>query len=577
MSWEKVGSGRSKGRKNRKDINDTETKIRSFLETFKTKPCNKTDEYHDFRLCEHYHLSQDDRRRNPYKTYYRPDDDTCLNTVETMYHPIIFRTKLCRNGSSCIFGRMCSRAHSKKELRDRTKATTAYEKDSFQPVLQGQTLASSMNMSLFSSRTIDFTAQAVETWRELHISPTKVSMKIPEHLWFVVNRSNKLFYLIQEAAFENCLGTVSREFVNKLVIRAIDHDGIRSSVKNLLAEPSNFFATRTMTYGERVISSLRKLEIGEISTSKDLLIQFVSDEKLRMTAICTKGGAANDAKVLLNNQIAKLEFWIKQEKYNDFYTCGCCYGDHFNMDQGIICENGHFYCSSGEEDNGTCFSLLVMSQILQLSSRKDHSLLCPECSVPFEKKAVASNLTNEDFDKYEQAIVDAKVTEKADEMNCEFDERLKSAVAEVMAVHNNAESKLLFEARGLALQARNTVLNLRCPHCQAVYFDFSGCMAIDCGFCQKSFCGYCHQATQTSRGAHEHVRNCLLNETATGSYYATAEQIEDAQKRYRTREMKKFLRTHKKDLQNAIVIELEKDLKDLDIRKEALFELGNLM
>ena len=68
-----------------------------------------------------------------------------------------------------------------------------------------------------------------------------------------------------------------------------------------------------------------------------------------------------------------------------------------------------------------------------------------------------------------------------------------------------------------------------------------------------------------------------MNETANGSYYATAEQIKDAQKRYRTREIKKFLRKHKKNLQNAIVIELERDLQDLGIHQEALFELGNLM
>ena len=68
-----------------------------------------------------------------------------------------------------------------------------------------------------------------------------------------------------------------------------------------------------------------------------------------------------------------------------------------------------------------------------------------------------------------------------------------------------------------------------------------------------------------------------MNETDDGSYYANTEQIQDAQKRYRTREIKSFLRQYKKNLQNAIVIELKKDLKDLGIKQEALFELGNLM
>lgn len=161
--------------------------------------------------------------------------------------------------------------------------------------------------------------------------------------------------------------------------------------------------------------------------------------------------------------------------------------------------------------------------------------------------------------------------------NDKFNERLQSAVAEVLNAYGNAESRLLVQAKNLAREARDTVLNLTCPHCKAVYFDFSGCMAIQCKRCGGIFCAYCHQKTATSAGAHKHVRDCLLNETATGSYYATPEQIEDAQKRYRTREIKNFLRNHKKNLQNAIVIELKKDLKDLDIKQEALFELGNLM
>jgi hypothetical protein len=68
-----------------------------------------------------------------------------------------------------------------------------------------------------------------------------------------------------------------------------------------------------------------------------------------------------------------------------------------------------------------------------------------------------------------------------------------------------------------------------------------------------------------------------MNETAGAGYFATPEQVRDAQKRYRTREIKRFLQRFKKDLQNEIVIELQRDLADLSIRQEALFELGNLM
>ena len=77
-------------------------------------------------------------------------------------------------------------------------------------------------------------------------------------------------------------------------------------------------------------------------------------------------------------------------------------------------------------------------------------------------------------------------------------------------------------------------------------------------------------------GAHAHVRQCLVNETNNGSYYATEDQIITAQRKHRTRELKKFLQPLKKDVQNATVLELERDLKDHGIEKAALFEFGNL-
>ena len=575
MSWNRVGSKRS-GRRSgsnfglgKEDTLETNSQIRLLLETHKTKPCDKSDIFHDARLCKMYHPHLDDQRRNPYRTYYSPDDGTCLNKIEIMYHPIVFRTALCQSGSKCIFGKKCARAHSEKQLRDRIEATDAYYDEHFQPVRQKQSIASSLDLSLLSRGRSNFSDLAKKAWKEKRISPTTILMKIEEHLWFAVNRSNELFYRIQEAAFEEGLGAVNRDTVNnEFKIRGIGHNGIMARINSLLDEPSPYFASRIMNYSERINTRIRASKIDETSKAKNLYIQFMSDGKLRITGVRRKGQGVDSAKVALENEIAKLDFWIKQEKYDDFYSCGCCY-ELFNMDQGITCENGHFYCSSGEEESEQCFATLAKSQFLQLSTRQDHSLLCPICSAPYGKKAVASNLSSEVFDQYQGAIVDAKVSKKADEMNNRFNERLQSAVAEVLDTYGNAELRLLKEAKTLADEARNTVLNLRCPHCQSVYFDFTGCMAIQCERCKGQ--------SPTGRGAHEHVRQCLFNETDDGNYYANAQQIRDAQKRYRTREIKKFLRKHKKNVQNAIVIELRDDLTDLDIKQEALFELGNLM
>jgi hypothetical protein len=67
-----------------------------------------------------------------------------------------------------------------------------------------------------------------------------------------------------------------------------------------------------------------------------------------------------------------------------------------------------------------------------------------------------------------------------------------------------------------------------------------------------------------------------MNTTPDGSFYADEERVKEAQRQYRTRELKKYVRHFKKDKQNAIVIELTQDLQDVDVRPEALFEVGNL-
>ncbi len=574
MSWQKVGSNRGNRRngKSAKRESGNDSKIRLLLETHKTVPCDN-HAFHDARLCDKYHEHLDDRRRNPYQTFYSPDEETCLNQYEIIYHPIVFRTAMCQKSSHCIFGKTCARAHSYEQLRDRNKVTQDYYNETFQPQRRKYSLATHLHQSLKQRVKPNFLLLAQEAWKEKRVSPSKTFMTIPQHLWFAVSRSNELFHHIQTAAFEEGLGTVQLGTAYELSIRGIDPSCIVARINSLLNAPSPYFATRILSYSERIITSLKGLKKGEISQSRDLHIEFLSDGELRMTGVKTRKHEVND---LLNNEVAKLDFWIKQEKYDDFVSCGCCFGE-FNKDQGIICENGHFYCSSSEDSNGECFAMLAKSQFLYLSSRADHSLLCPECDTPYGNKDVASNLPTEVFDEYQKAIVDAKMTQKTNEMNARFNERVQARVAEVLQKYGNAESRLLMEAKKFANDARDSILNLRCPHCQAVYVDFSGCMAIQCGRCKGNFCAYCHQKTSTSRGAHEHVRQCLMNVTDDGSYYATPEQIHDAQRRYRTWEIKKFLQKHKKDLQNAIVIELKKDLKDLDIKQEALFELGNLM
>ena len=56
----------------------------------------------------------------------------------------------------------------------------------------------------------------------------------------------------------------------------------------------------------------------------------------------------------------------------------------------------------------------------------------------------------------------------------------------------------------------NTVLTLRCPHCQLAMLDFDGCFAVQHkpGGCNKEFCGWCLLPFPDTGACHEHVKNC---------------------------------------------------------------------
>ncbi|KAL3900313.1 MAG: hypothetical protein SGARI_006268 [Bacillariaceae sp.] len=258
-----------------------------------------------------------------------------------------------------------------------------------------------------------------------------------------------------------------------------------------------------------------------------------------------------------------MDFWIRQSGYDKFAQCGCCF-EQFNLDQGVKCQNDHFYCS---EEEGSCFSSLIVSQINQIRS-SEKGLVCPECGESYREKDVASNLPEEVWKRVKDAMVAKQVETESKKLALEFDERLEARVQEVIKEYGNADPVLKLKAQTEAREIRNTIMNLSCPHCGIAYASFDGCTG--------HFCGYCHKGFQSGRGAHLHVRECLMNETANGSYHANPEQIERAQRRYKTIRLKKHLQSLKKALQNAIVVELTQDLQDVGIQPEALFAVGNL-
>ena len=301
--------------------------------------------------------------------------------------------------------------------------------------------------------------------------------------------------------------------------------------------------------------------------------------------------------------LRQIRFWVQQERLDeqekvsrgqylccmrksrpersgtlsDFYCwqCSSCLDDIY-IDQGVSCPCGHYFCATPIDDQ-SCMAKLIESQIPCVKAQKE-ALLCPICKGEFVNQRVASMVSDASWGKLQKAIVDSKMASQCAEMQRDFDLRLQRKVDDLYEKFASDGSAALKEqGRNGAEKARSKILNLACPHCDTVYFDFEGCMALQCSSCRKHFCGYCHKKTENSRSCHDHVRECDMNQTTNRSYYANTNQVKEAQSRYRMKQLRRFLRDgYKKDVQNAIVLALSDDLLALGIDPKALFEVGNM-
>ena len=568
----------------------THFNVNQFLSSFKTVKCPKVNEHHDHRFCRYFHDYDKDRRRDPFLEYYALEDTT--NPTEKMYHPDMFRTQFCSrkiNTGSCHFKDMCAYAHLEHELREKETASNSYFERMHQKEPSQRSLQTFVPVPAEKFHHKQKTFNPSLMWEQPSTRSKArqnylLSMERGSVEWFMVKSSAPFWEFLKEMALEEGLCFLEKIETSwekgrnpGISIQGVD---IGSAVNRVLdalsAPPEKYFISR-----EKPILSKRVLKgiTSILSKGQDdfiprkfqsLVFVGVSHDVIKACCVNNNSGLS---RTVLDQVFEKVDFWTKREGYDQFNECCCCMEDS-NADEGITCPNGHFFCSVGTDDE-QCFNLLVKSSIPQLKGQ-DGNLLCSICGVGFNTQTAAHHLPQVTWEAFQSATMDIKIQSRVDQLATEFDRRLQEKVSELLSNYGSAEDMFKERAKLNAAKARNEALNLKCPHCQTVYAEFTGCMALCCATCKGSFCGYCHKPTASSRGAHEHVRECLMNETRNGSYYATEEEIINAQRRYRTRQIKQFLRSYKKNEQNAIIIELNDDLRDLEIDSEALFEFGNL-
>jgi protein-arginine kinase activator protein McsA len=406
---------------------------------------------------------------------------------------------------------------------------------------------------------------------------------------FVWARSQKLRDSLRQCYIGRCKCELTPQ-VGSNVTRALIFSGNNSAAAysdcsdHLYNLPATIVAEKSEVFTPLVIKKLCKAKDEDVTGgvkfselfSKSDCVWVDVDASSNMVTVSEVLVGGRGARGRANEVFKTIRTWVKMESAQYLEACECvsCM-DTFAEIDGLTCsaemkQDRHFVCTK------TCLEPMIKSQLASIRSQGG-ALKCCMCDATVPMQAVAKCAPRLLFESLTAAVVDSQLEAKYMELEEGFDQRLKTRIRELIEGYSGQDNlQLKYDACEMAKVARNDVLNLACPHCKAAYSEFDGCMALACASCKKTFCGYCHKGFENSRGTHEHVRECLMNETANGSYYASTRQLVVAQRKYRTQKLKKFLRANKKDLQNATIIELKKDLDDLGIDPAALFNLGAL-
>jgi hypothetical protein len=549
--------------------------IIAFLKSYKTRLC-EIKQHHDHAECSDYHGS--DRRRDPFETPYELHE--CKTKLEEMFHPIVYRTKECKQGNKCpnMWPKFCAFAHSKVELRSQKDEAEKYQSSICNTVAQPppRTLVKFCGPSSSFIMPTERQQQSIFDWGV----PASIVTRECEQIEVPLSPWQKRVYAISKS--------LQKKIDAKIFPCRLSHSDAKDEFgcpRNVMVIGKNpavyeaFSACLDILENPREVKQETRHYAPEVILKiQDNLEHFsklpaVSMEvDLNASTVTVKEICAN-SKVSSTKLIAtvfdRINVWqdVEAGQFKKTSECCCC-GDMCVGAEGVACNDGHFVCVK------TCFGRMVESQLPSLPSQNGN-LKCAVCPNVLAMRDIAKVAPVDLYEKLQSGITDYRVGRQTEQMEQEMHQRFKEKIAEIEEKYKSGGNLTLkTKADDHAKHVRNNILNLACPHCKVVYFDFEGCMALQCGACKKHFCGYCHAGCETSLGCHDHVRECDLNESRDGSYYATPAQMKTGQRRYRIKILKRFLRNLKKDEQAATIIELERDLEDHGISKAALFQIS---
>lgn len=275
--------------------------------------------------------------------------------------------------------------------------------------------------------------------------------------------------------------------------------------------------------------------------------------------------------------------------------CSLCFFDSSDNDENnqlffIKCSGdspSHFFCHE-------CIKRFFNEQIIQNKDKKviecyknNKKIICPlighcnNCILEDEIFVLNNRDIIKSFYKSHN-ILDLEILEK------QYSDRekkfIESVVNDTIQEQNNKQivKTLLCKIQEILSDS------IACPYCKKTFVDFSGCMALMCGTCDKEFCGVCMKihSDQQNNDAHQSVLTCvnslpnnIKEKYGLNGYFMNGNYWESWKERIQINEINNYLKTLHKEVvlknYNLLLSEIKKlqllTLQGIDMLSEMVF------
>ena len=230
--------------------------------------------------------------------------------------------------------------------------------------------------------------------------------------------------------------------------------------------------------------------------------------------------------------------------------CNICFEE---SSDGVLCSHadGHFVCTE-------CFNQYIHSLCTDDNRlARGNSFPCPhpECGKEYSDKQIVRHMQDDNmlvFMAFKQELSEHRAVQEYEQQRREKEERLRRM------------SRVEREAENCRQYITESILNLCCPRCGAVFVDFSGCFALTCSQCSCAFCAWC--LSDCGNDAHACAAACSAKNGGGGGYFDSDDKFHAHHRQRRQALLDAHMQKQSPEVQEIVKRLCQRDAADVGLK-----------